>query len=300
LDLEASFAHVGAALAGRLGVVVKYLPDGPEYGYHADQTFATASVIKVAVLVEVFARAHEGSLNLGDRIELRDDDRVDGSGVLQFLGAGLALSVRDLAELMVIVSDNTATNMLIDLVSVDAVNARMRHLGLEHTTLGGKIGVRPESGERSSRWSVTTPREMMRLFEMLWRGEVVSAEASAAMLKILSHQCFMDLIRYLPCDDLTDLAGQAQSAIAVASKSGGINGVRNDVGLITVKTADGPRRYIVSAFTQDVEDGQLWTPENVALKAIGEVSRLAFEHLDSIFAGNGSEQPHIVSPVEIS
>jgi beta-lactamase class A len=235
-------------------------------------------VIKVAVLVEVFARSHEGSLDFADRIVLRDNDRVDGSGVVQFLGAGLAMSVRDLAELMVIVSDNTATNMLIDLVSVAAVNARMRSLGLERTTLDGKIGGDPASAAGSSRRSVTTPREMTRLFELLWRGEVVSAAASAEMLKILSHQCFMDLIRYLPCDDLTDSEGRAHSAIAVASKSGAVNGVRNDVGLISVKTDAGPRQYIVGAFTQDVEDGHLWTPENVALMAIGEVSRLAYEH----------------------
>ena len=294
-DLDTALAAVADRLPGTLGVAIRYLPDGPAFALNADQPFPTASVVKVPVLVEVFAQAAAGHLDLDRRILLRDEDRVGGSGVLQHLGPGLEPRVRDLAELMIGVSDNTATNMLIDLVGVDAVNDRLRSLGLERTTLAGKLGLSYPLQDAplapvvypaapTNRGSVTTPDEMCRLFELLWRGEVVDRDASRAMIRILEHQIFMELARYLPLDDLTEEQGLVASAVRIASKSGSINGVRNDVGLLTARTPNGTRTYIVSAFTKDVQDGRLWTAENVALLAIGEVSRLAYRYLQDVLA----------------
>ena len=295
LDLEGALAEVASRLDGTLGVCIRYLPDGPDYALNADEAFLPASVIKVPILVESFAQAEQGAIALEQRIPLRDVDRVGGSGVLQLLTPGLAPTVHDLAELMIAVSDNTATNMLIDLLGVDAINARMRGLGLERTTLAGKLALSyavdgaptpPRDPARpTNRSSVTTPREMCRLFELLWRGQVVSAEASRRMLAILGHQRFMELVRYLPYDDrYTD--EPVAPRLSVASKSGSINGVRNDVGLFTLATPEGERAYIVSAFTRDVRDGRLWTPENVGLRALGEVGYLAYRHLhDALAAG---------------
>lgn len=287
-DLADALAEVASRLDGILGVCIRYLPDGPAYALNADEMFPPASVIKVPILVETFAQADRGTIALAQRIPLRDTDRVGGSGVLQFLTPGLAPTVHDLAELMIAVSDNTATNMLIDLLGVDAINARMRALGLERTTLAGKLalsyavdGVPPppcDPAQPTNRRSVTTPREMCRLVELLWRGEAVSAEASRRMLAILGHQNFMELVRYLPYDDrYTD--EPVAPHLTVASKSGSINGVRNDVALFTVATPEGSRAYIVSAFTRDVRDARLWTPENAGLLALGEVGYLAYRHL---------------------
>ena len=294
-DLDTALAAVADRLPGTLGVAIRYLPDGPAFALNADQPFPTASVIKVPVLVEVFAQARAGQLALAQRIPLRDEDRVGGSGVLQYMGPGLEPSVQDLAELMIGVSDNTATYMLIELVGVGAVNARLRSLGLQQTTLAGKLGLSYPVADApagravapqvpTNRGSVTTPAEMCRLFELLWRGEVVDQAASRAMIGILEHQAFMELARYLPLDDLTEEEGRAASGVRIASKSGSINGVRNDVGLITAQTPKGTRAYVVSAFTRDVEDHRLWTPQNVALLAIGEVSRLAYRYLLDVLA----------------
>lgn len=290
MDLDAALASVAAALPGTLGVAIRYLPDGPEFALRADEHFPPASVIKVPVLVEVFAQAEAGTIDLARRVALRDGDRVGGSGVLQHLMPGLLPTVRDLAELMVVVSDNTATNMLIELVGAERVNARMRALGLPITTLAGKLGLsypvgnlppdrRADPAIPTNRGSCTTPREMCRLFEALWRGGVVSPAASREMIRIMEHQNFMELARYLPLDDLTEQDGRAQSSVTIASKSGAINGVRNDVALITARTSHGVFPYIVSAFTRDVEDSRLWTVENVALRAIADVSRLAYLYL---------------------
>ena len=275
MDLQAALAALAARFPGRIGVALRYLPDGPEYALRADETFYPASVIKVPILAEVFAQAAEGTVDLGLRLVLGDHDRREGSGVLASLNSGLALTVGDLAELMIVVSDNTATAMLVRLVGAEAVNRRMRSLGLEHTTVAGSMAGDPASRDRSR----TTPAEMLRLFELLWRGSLVSAEASARMLAILGRQQFMDLARYLPVDDLSEEEGRRNSPVLLASKSGAVNGVRNDVGLITARTAQGARSYILSVFTNEVEDGKLWTAENPAVLAIGEVSRLAYQHL---------------------
>jgi beta-lactamase class A len=280
--LEEGLQAIAARLPGTLGVAIHYLPGGPTAAYHADDQFPTASVIKVPVMVEAFAQAADGALRLDRRVPFQDSAIVEGSGILRYLQPGLQPTVRDLIELMIIVSDNTATNLVIDLVGIDAVNARMRSLGLRQTRLGGRLaqGLPAQEGHGATVGrSVTTPHEMCRLFELLWRGVVVSADASREMLEVLGHQQFTDLARYLPVDDLTEDAGRRASPVLIAAKSGQINGVRNDVGLITARTAQGEQPYIVSVFTRDVADESLWTVENVAVRAIGEVSRLAYAHL---------------------
>jgi len=275
LDLQAALTALAARASGRLGVAIRYLPDGPVYQLRADEAFYPASVIKVPILAEVFCQAAEGRLDLNHRVAVLDEDRREGSGILASLKPGLALTIGDLAELMIVISDNTATAALVRLVGAPAVNARMRDLGLARTRLAGAMAGDRESRDRSE----TTPADMLRLFELLWRGEIAGPEESARMLDILSRQQFMDLARYLPVDDLSEEDGRQQSAVLLASKSGAVNGVRNDVGLITARTAKGPRPYIVSVFTNEVEDGRLWTPENPAMLTVGEVSRLAYRHL---------------------
>ena len=127
--------------------------------------------------------------------------------------------------------------------------------------------------------SETSPRDMCLLLQLLWRGVAVSEEACRRMLTTMEHQQFMDLARYLPLDDLSEEAGRKASPLLIASKSGQGDGVRNDVGLITARTARGESQYIVCVFTRDVRDGRVWTAENVAARAVGEVSRLAYEYL---------------------
>ena len=174
-DLAASLAALAAQFPGTLGVAIRYLPDGPEVTFNADGLFPTASVIKVPILVEVFAQAAAGILDLHGRIPLGDRDKIEGSGVLQYLQPGLMPTVRDLAELMIIVSDNTATGMLIDAVGVDAVNGRMRGLGFTQTTLGRTDAATPPSpgNDRGATigHSVTTPaRDVPPVRAALARG----------------------------------------------------------------------------------------------------------------------------------
>lgn len=283
-SLRRGILQIAERLPGSLGAAIRYLPDGPYLEYRAEEVFPSASVIKLPVLVELYAQCAEGRLSLAQRTALRVEDCIEGSGVLRYLRPGLTPTLGDLAELMIIVSDNTATTMLIRQLGVEAVNTRMRDLGLTSTTLGGRLALGQKALPQGDKGgtvgrSETSPRDMCLLMELLWRGTVVSEEACRRMLATLEHQQFMDLARYLPLDDLSEEAGRKASPVLIASKSGQVDGVRNDVGLITARTPHGESQYIVCVFTRDVQDGRIWTAENVAARAVGEVSRLAYDYL---------------------
>jgi beta-lactamase class A len=261
-----------------MGVAAVHLGSGETVAVNADLRFPTASVIKVPVMVTVFQQVVEGRLRQDQILTLREEEKVGGSGVLHSLRAGASLSVADLLFLMIALSDNTATNMLIGLVGTKSVDDLMAASGFPLTRLyrptfrGGKPDVFPEE-EKEFGLGSTTPREMARLLEGIARGTVVGKGASEEMLALLRKQQDRDMIpRRLPEGD----------DVAIASKSGtdsrkGADGVeraiRNDVGIVTT-----PRgRYVIAIFTQGVADTR-WGVENEALVAGADVSRMVFDH----------------------
>jgi beta-lactamase class A len=184
-----------------------------------------ASLIKVPVLVTLYQAVHEGRVSLTDRIRYGEEHRVGGSGVLSRLSYGVEMSVRDAAMLMIIISDNAATNMCIDLVGLGAVNERMRALGLERTALYRRLGD-PGAGMDARNMSITTARETARLLELIARHEAVSPEASEDMLRIMRRQDYRhELTRLLPWNELNMLPDHKRNW--VAEKGGAfLNGVR--------------------------------------------------------------------------
>jgi beta-lactamase class A len=218
-----------SAICGRYSGKVTYaitdLTSGGHIGREEDEVMPTASLIKVPVLVSLFQAVHEGRLALADRTTYRKEHQCLGSGVLQRMSPGVEMSVRDAAVLMIIISDNSATNMCIDLVGLDAINEQMRKLGLERTTLFRRLGD-PASGMDARKHSVSTAREMARLLELIARHEAVSAEASEEMLRIMRRQDYRhELSRLLPWNELNMLPRHKTNW--VAEKGGAfVNGVR--------------------------------------------------------------------------
>lgn len=269
--LTEGIAAVAADLPGRLGVFVRYPRDGLEAGYAADDLFPAASVIKISIMAEVYRQAAAALLSLDEPLPLRSEEVTGGAGMLQFLHAGLDLTVADAVELMIALSDNTATNLLIRRVGRDAVNATMDDLGLYNTRTAGAIG-RREAPPELAGMSRTTPREMAALLTAIAEGRLVSAAASAAMRRTLEHQVYGDMLpRYLPVT--------AAATVRVAHKTGALSGVRCDAGIIAVDTPRGARTVVVGVFTADMDDGDLWTTENIGLLAGARVGRLAYDTL---------------------
>ena len=242
---------------GTLCLTVHDLSGGHSLRYHGDRRCRTASVIKLPMLVHTAMAVAEGTLSWSDRLRLTNAEKVGGSGVLTQLTDGLELTLRDVCVLMTIVSDNTATNMLIEHLGVAPINTRMRSLGLPLTTLYRKSYTADTEESRPYGLGMTTPDEMADLVRMLAEGHVGSAEVSAEILSILGGQTLRDTIpRALPAE------------WKYAGKTGGIDGVRNDVALVTAP--DGAQ-FALALFCQDLTDLQ-WTPDNAGLLALTRVT----------------------------
>ena len=214
---------------------------------NVDQVFPAASTIKVPLLLLALELIQSGQLHLNERFTLNPEDRVGGAGVLHELGTGLQPSLQDLLTLMIVVSDNTATNKVIDLLGSAAVNAWLDAQGCPQTRLIGKLQLPPvlqnaaqQRGERNR----TTPAEQQRLLLALWRGERLDAERRRLALSILGRQQYRDILaRSLPVDK------HGAPMYAAHTKSGELLGVHHDVGLLML-----PRPLCVSLLSQGGHD----------------------------------------------
>ncbi|HSL20453.1 MAG TPA: serine hydrolase [Vicinamibacterales bacterium] len=264
---------------GELGVYAKHLATGETVALAADARFPTASVIKVSVLVEAFQQIEDGRLREGDRVVLHETAKVGGSGTLRELHDGAELTLADLLHLMIVVSDNTATNLLLEKVGTLNVNARMEKLGLPQTKIfrptfrGGQADCCAEL-EREFGLGVSTPREMAALLELVATGRAVSAGASARMLAILRRQQDRNMIaRQLPGDDdLTIASKSGTDEEKLADASGRKGHIRNDVAILTGKRGT----YVLAIFARRVRD-ERWSVDNAALIAGAEISKAIYE-----------------------
>ena len=257
-----------AAFSGNVRLYAKNLDTGAVYSLNGDERVRTASTIKVAVMVEAFARVAEGKAKWSDELVLSKASRYSGSGVLQELTDGLRLNLRDAVTLMMTLSDNTATNMVLDHLSTDAVNARMESLGFRQTRIMRRVGgggvSREGQAEANKRFGLgrTTPRELATLLEKLERGEVVSPEVSKEMIDLLKRE------------QGTNGIWRNLWRVPKATKSGALDALRSNVGIIYH-----PRGRIALAVTCDDMPEPDWTPDNAALLLMSRLSELIIDGL---------------------
>lgn len=238
---------------GTLAVGYRNLTTGESFFYNEDHVFPAASIVKVPILLEYFHRMEEGQLNPEEKVALRKNDLVGGAGVLFELHMGLELTLRDLVHLMIVISDNTASNMMLDRLGMDEINALMKSLGLNDTVIGRKFMIDPKA--KFSR-NFTSVRDMISLYDKLCRGEILNKGNTSEALEILSRQQYREKIpRYLP------------SHLKVAHKTGEITGVRHDCAIIM----DEEKPYTLCVLTQELPDVYL------ADHVIGNMSRFIYD-----------------------
>ncbi len=190
-SLRKRLDSIADAHHGVVGYSVIDLETGARINRRGDETFPTASLIKVAILVTVYDLVAKGQLSLDDPLTVLKIDQVPGSGIVQFLHNGTVLTVHDAAWLMSTISDNTATNLLLDRIIIRRVWDKMDSLGLHHTRVHSKSFLRNSSVAMDSSLKyglgVTTPNEMAHLFELMAQGKAVNPAADSTMLNILEH-----------------------------------------------------------------------------------------------------------------
>jgi beta-lactamase class A len=269
--LEATIGEVDRHLDGVLGVAILDLSTGQNYLLHADEVLPTASSIKIAILAELYRQAQQGKIKFDDVYTLQQSDIVGGSGVAGALTPGVTrLTIRDVAALMISVSDNSATNVIIDRVGMENVNALLDSLGLTHTRLRRKMMDLKAASE--GRENIATPREMMTLLEALYHGKVLNKQYTEDFFKLLSIHKESYLPRELPED------------LRVANKPGELEGVRNDSGIVFA----GTRPYVISVMTTYLRR------ERDGGEAIIRISNAAYQMFDRL--SRASELGRVISP----
>lgn len=226
---------------GKVWIYAKNLDTGKEYGLRADEQVRTASTIKLPIMTEVFHQIAEGKIAWTDEFTLTKQNKQGGSGTLGELSDGTKIDLKSATNLMIVVSDNTATNLILDKISSNNVNAFMESLGLKNTKSLRKIGGGGDSKAYDEPLNklfgigVSSPKDMATLLEKLERGEVVSKEASAEMIAILKRQQYTD-----------GIGRNLLDTVPVASKSGALDRLRSDVGIVYTR-----RGRIAMAITVD-------------------------------------------------
>jgi beta-lactamase class A len=245
--------------------------------YNADTVFPTASVIKAAIVAELFRQAERGQLSLSTPVTVQESDFVGGSGVLAQLTPGLVLPLRDLANLAITVSDNTASNLcLAHAGGPQAVNQSMQGWGMTNTTIHRPIRFHLEPDDPP--YTATgTPEDFCRLMSLLAWGRIGSLPVSAAVVDLLGEVRDTAMIaRYLSVNAYANDLDARPPLYHVAHKPGAVNGVRNAAGIVRPQKSGAALALCV--FTKGVRD-ERWTVENAGERAVAEVSRLLCAHL---------------------
>jgi beta-lactamase class A len=269
--LHRTLDSIAAAHHGVLGYAVHNLDTGERLSLRGDDTFPTASLIKVPILVTVYDLIARGQLSLDDELTVLKIDHVPGSGILQFLHPGLTITVRDAAWLMITISDNTATNLLLDRIIIRRVWEKMDSLGLRRTRVHSKSFLRISSVAMDSSvkygLGVTTPNEMAALFALLANGRAVNPAADSAMLHILQHTTDEQMLQRF-----------AQGARA-AHKTGANDAMRTECALFYLAS-----RVVACVFTNENAD-KSWRLDNEAQLTMARMGEAIVRAWSDVRAG---------------
>ncbi len=276
LALRRTLEQITRAYPGNVGISLRNLQTGETLSLRGGEPFPSASLIKVAVLVTLLDEVHAGRLQLEEPITLIARDRVGGSGILQHMTSGHTLTVGEAARLMIVISDNTATNLILDKLDIRTVWSKMEALGLPRSKIHSKSFRRHTSVAMDSSvkygLGVTTPDETVQLFTLLHQGRAVSPALDSLALGILRTTAFNErLRRWLP------------PGTAVAHKEGSVDRARNDCGILY-----GPEAPVALCVMTWEDEDLPYTVDNRANLLIAQVAREVFRHYNP-----GAELPPV-------
>lgn len=249
-----------AHYAGNVALYATDLRTGRTVALNADTPVPTASVIKLTILFDALKQIQQGQASFSDRLTLTKENQVGGSGVLGLFDTPLQVTLKDALTMMVVVSDNTATNLAIDRLGLQNIDAQIQALGLKNTWLYKKVFMPPAPGAPADQpkfgLGKTTAREMALVMEHFATCDAFPKPLCDTAVGMLKNQTDNAAIpRYL-------------TNVEVGNKTGAVSGVRNDVAIVYAK--NGP--IVISAFSYGNKDDR-WTPDNSAQVLIGHIAK---------------------------
>jgi beta-lactamase class A len=248
-----------------VGVAIKNLTTGEKFFINENEVFPQASSIKIHILAELFHQSEQGKIRLNDVVPLPASVRVSGSGVLNELGeSSVSMSIRDYAVMMIVLSDNSATNLLIKQVGMENVNKFLQSQGAVKTKLQRMMMDVKAAAE--GRENIGTPKEVLMILEKMYRGEIVSKRASEEILSILQKSKAKD----------GPIKAGVPSEVSVANKEGDIEGVRCDVGIVYLQKTP----YVICVMTK------LLLRESDGPRIIEDISRLTYQYFERKASSN--------------
>lgn len=272
MDKLSLSSRIKAELTSYNGKMSVYLNDfkGNIVEINSNDSFETASTIKTFILIDLYQQVHDGLKSLDDILVYTEENKIDGSGVLQSLDFGLTMSVKNLATLMIIVSDNVATNILIDYLGIEHINSTIKKWGFNDTVLHNKINF-----EKYDKLGTSTPNDYGKVFSMLHDKTLIDEKSCDEMLEIFKKQHYNSMITkdfpqyYLSGDD--SIASEEEQ-VTVASKSGSMNACRNDGGIIYTPYGE----YVIVMFNKEFHDPLYYANHDATVYG-AKVSRLVFD-----------------------
>jgi len=276
IDLRLQIEKAVQGFAGKAWIAARNLGTGKSFSLNSSERVRTASTIKLPILVALHAEVQAGRLRWEDCLTLAKKHRAQGAGVLMELEDGHSLTLREASRLMVVVSDNSATNLMLEKIGIDTVNTWMDRFNLPKTRALAWIGGGAVSKARDEPWNkradgsthgigVTTPAEMADLLDRLNRGQIISPEDSGQILALLGRQQYKDGI------------GRNLRGARVANKPGALDRLRSDVGIITV----GKEKFALAITLDDMPAPPDWSTDNPGLKLLSTLSEILITGLQS-------------------
>jgi beta-lactamase class A len=267
-DLEARISPLVKEHKGKVAVAVKNLKTGESFYLHADDAMPTASLIKLPIMVETYWQAKEEKVKLDTKLTLKKDDKVPGSGILtSHFSDGATFPLKDAVRLMIVFSDNTATNLVLDQIGIPSTNKRMAELGFKNTKINAKVfkgsttSIDPEATKKYGLGS-TSARDMVELLALIDAGKVVSPDACKEML-----------VHLKACEDKEKMTRLLPAGTVVAHKTGSVNSSKTDAGIIYLKS--GP---VALCVLTDENDDKRWVLDNAGQVLIAKIAKEAYDH----------------------
>ncbi|WP_099355236.1 serine hydrolase [Fredinandcohnia onubensis] len=273
-NLRLSIDSLLEDFSGSISLEVRSRQGDKIISYNENEVFPTASTIKVFILGAMLEQVQNDQYSLTDLIEMRAGDQVGGSGVIKEFTPGSKYPIRDVATAMIILSDNTATNMILELVGgIDVVNTHIKKYGYTYTELRNIIDFQA-IGEDVENLAVSTSAEFVDYLEKILNNKILKPEIKDVMIDIMARQQYLDLFpRYIPYNPYAKELGVTQD-IQIANKTGFFMGVRCDVGYIFIKN----KQYVFTVFSKNCAD-RAFNPENEAAVLIGKLGKEIFSYL---------------------